>query len=135
MVRDLHGERLMKKGKRFLPLYCPNKDCQHHRRDSKSSAGVFWISRGYEKRKLSASVRNFQCKSCKKRFCSNYFSESYNYKKKSKKLQRSIFEGVARGLSNRAIGRELGVSEGLVRLRRKNAENLKQARNDSGQSP
>ena len=108
----------MKDLENFSPPFCPNESCEHHQKPNVRRGEVFWLSRGYEKRKLSASVRNFQCKSCKKKFCSNYFSINYRFKKHGH-INARIFKGVVTGQSNRAIARELGVSEGLVRIRLK----------------
>ena len=106
----------MKDLENFSPPFCPNENCKHHRKPHVARGEVFWRSRGYEKRKLSPCVRNFQCKSCKKRFCSNYFSINYCLKKHGH-INARVFEGVIEGRSNRAIARKIGVSECLVRTR------------------
>ena len=116
MVWNLHRQCTMKELENFSPPFCPNENCKHHEKPQTILGEVFWISRGYEKRKFSSNVRNFQCKSCKKRFCSNYFSINYCYKKHGH-INARVFQGVVEGRSNRAISRTLGVSEGTVRLR------------------
>ena len=106
----------MKDLESFSPPFCPNSECKHHEKPCVARGEVFWISRGYVKRKLSEAVRNYQCKSCKKRFCSNYFTINYCMKKHGH-INARVFQGVVEGQSNRAIARKLRVSEGLVRTR------------------
>ena len=100
----------------FTPPYCPNKDCQFHHHSTGNLNKKFWIKRGYENRKLSERVRSFQCKACKRRFCSNCFSINYRLHYRGK-MNARIFRGVVHSRSNRSIARELNVSECLVRTR------------------
>ncbi len=61
--------------------------------------------------------QRFQCRRCGKRFSENYYALGYQLKKPDPALNAKIFNLSLHGLSNRAIGRLLYISEHCVRLR------------------
>jgi len=100
----------------FIPPYCPNAKCLHHKGFLKNGAFKSWRRKGFDRRKFSTPVLRFECFYCKKNFCERSFSINYRLKKTGH-LNARIFFGVLHNRSNRSLSRQLKVSECLVRTR------------------
>jgi len=110
------GRKSMSEESSFIPPYCPNPKCLHHKGFLTGTSFRAWRRKGFERRKNSVPVLRFECFYCKKNFCRRNFSINYRLKKTGH-LNARIFFGVLHNRSNRSLSRELRVSECLVRTR------------------
>lgn len=113
----------------FQAPYCPNEACSFHLLDSQGGEipqpeaslkkrHLFYRSKGWAKTKSYPYLAKcFQCKHCLKSF--RYSTFKLGYREKKKGIHSKVFHLFTTGASNREIGRRLGVSEHLVRLRLK----------------
>lgn len=110
---NLSGRALeaLKRQKNFIPPYCPNPGCVHHR-----GGTSFFIKWGMKKiLKFPYFNQRYQCKSCFQTFCYTFFKLSY--REKNVGLNKKIFKLNLCSASKGHIARELNVSERLVRDR------------------
>jgi len=84
----------------FVPPFCPNERCPHHR----NPAGWHFTHAGYFRRKASPTrIRRFHCSVCDRWFSTQTFDTTYWLKRP--KLQRVIWNGLVACEAHRQAGR------------------------------
>lgn len=112
MLEEASIKRQLQRDKAFVPPYCPNPKCKHHR----GSEERFWSSNGSKAiGRFPYLTRRLICRSCRKTFSPSFFR--LDYRQKIWGLNRHIFENQRKGTSMREIGRDLGKGEDFVRYR------------------
>ncbi len=96
--------------KSWAPPFCPNPNCFHH-----NNSGNSWPFKkiGFFKRHLPPfRIQRFTCKSCKRSFSTQTFSQSYWQKRPD--LDARIIMKTVGGMANRQIAKDIKVSPETV---------------------
>ena len=98
------------RSKSWAPPFCPNPNCIHHK-----NSGDFWPSKKigfFRRRQPPFRIQRFLCKTCKRSFSSQTFSNSYWQKRPD--LDAMIIMKTVGGMANRQIARDINVSPETV---------------------
>ena len=96
--------------KSWVPPFCPNPNCLHH-----NNSGDLWPFKkiGFFKRHQPPfRIQRFTCKTCKRSFSTQTFSQSYWQKRPD--LDAMIIMKTIGGMANRQIARDIKVSPETV---------------------
>jgi len=94
---------------RFVPPFCPNPRCRHHR----EPRGAFWARHGHFARQAEPRrIRRFRCKACRRCFSTQTFDTTYWLRRPD--LQPAILLRAVECAAHRQAARGLGVVHSTV---------------------
>jgi len=105
-------QKLYRQQETFQPPYCPKPDCRYYKSAPES---------GFRKERWAAlvsyphKVKVYRCRACNRTV--RYSAFTLDYRMKKRFLSKSVFGLIRLGVSNRATGNEIGLSEKGVRIR------------------
>jgi len=97
-------------GTRFVPPFCPNPNCRHHRDLQEPWR---WKRAGfYGRRSVPHLIQRFTCRVCGRSFSTQTFSPTYWLKRPD--LPERVFMKAVGGMANRQIARDLRVAPSTI---------------------